>query len=126
MQSVMLSGKPLTFKMTEHSLPNVTLITLRYLLRDYSDALYCSYDFGGQAKEFFYWLLNRADRQDLEAAKSDWKFSKEEPEFRQAVNQASQIVGPVARTRNKGPRTNRTHEKGTRECYPQGPSQHFH
>ena len=39
--------------------------------KDYSDALYDSYRNGGKTKELFYWLLARADRQDLEAVKKE-------------------------------------------------------
>lgn len=41
----------------------------------YSDALYASYNQGGQAKLLFYWLLPRADHQDIEAVKRDFRFS---------------------------------------------------
>ena len=39
--------------------------------KDYSNALYNSYDYGGKTKELFHWLLARADRQDLETVKKD-------------------------------------------------------
>ena len=41
---------------------------------DYSIALYHSYEYGGQAKELFLWLLKRADHQDLEVVKKDKEF----------------------------------------------------
>lgn len=64
---------------------------------DYSNALYVSYNWGGQAKELFYWLLPRADRQDLEAVKRVRSFSNWPLEFQQAVNQVFQTVGIDAR-----------------------------
>lgn len=71
----------------------------------YSGALYASYHHGDQAKELFYWLLARADRQDLKAVKSDKKFSTRQLEFRQAVDQALQTVGSETRIGT-------THRKG--------------
>jgi hypothetical protein len=65
--------------------------------KDYSDALYSSYYHGGQDKELFHWLLARADSQDLETAQKNEYFSEQEPEFRQAVNQALEAVGPNTR-----------------------------
>ena len=65
--------------------------------KDYSDALYNSYHNGDQAKELFYWLLERADRQDLEAVKNDKDFLNDKSEFREAVNQALQTVSSKTR-----------------------------
>ena len=65
--------------------------------KDYSDALYDSYQNGDQTKELFYWLLARADRQDLETIKSDKYFSTHELEYQQAVDHALKTVGTETR-----------------------------
>jgi hypothetical protein len=55
---------------------------------DYSDALYDFYIYGCQTKELFYWLLARADCQDLWAVRINKRFSWMKSGFQQAVNQA--------------------------------------
>lgn len=75
-----------------------TLIAKRFFnhpaisTEDYSIALYNSYKWGDQAKELFYWLLARADRQDLVAVKDYHAFSGFQFKFRNAVNQALRVV----------------------------------
>ena len=54
--------------------------------KDYYDALYYSYDKKSQTNELFHWLLARAGRQDVDTAKSDEGFSKQEIGFQEAVN----------------------------------------
>ena len=61
----------------------------------YSEALHCSYKLS--TKELFYWLLTRADHQDLEVVKGDVHFSAQEPEFQQAVDKALRKVDPDPR-----------------------------
>jgi len=67
------------------------------LVHDYSAALYTSHQNGGQTKEHFHWLLRRADHQDLEAVKRDYFFSKQKPEFQEAVDHALRVVGTDTR-----------------------------
>ena len=52
---------------------------------DYSNALISLYNKGGLTNELFSWLLERADRRDLEAVSSEYKDREWEPEFRLAV-----------------------------------------
>lgn len=79
------------------------LYTMRFFdhpavsISHYSTALYESYERGDQAKKLFYWLLERADRRDLEAVKRYDVFYKKEPEFQQIVNQALLAVGSETR-----------------------------
>jgi hypothetical protein len=65
--------------------------------KDYSGALYSSYNNGNKTKELFYWLLANADRQDLEAVKKNDMFSTWKSEFQDAVNHALQVVGSERR-----------------------------
>ena len=97
MQSVRLSGQPLSYKDDRALLAKRFFDHPAISAKDYSDALYNSYEYGGQTKELFYWLLARADRQDLEAVKKDDEFSKHEPEFQQAVNDRWKAVGSETR-----------------------------
>jgi hypothetical protein len=64
---------------------------------NYSEALYDSDRWGDWRGKFFYWLLERADRQDLEAVRSDCRFPKMGFTFRRHVNNALRIVGPESR-----------------------------
>lgn len=55
----------------------------------YSIALYNSYMMEDQTKELFHWLLARADRRDLEDVMEPGNFSRQTPEYQDAVNKAS-------------------------------------
>jgi hypothetical protein len=64
---------------------------------DYSISLCNSYRCGDQVKEFFRWLLARADRRDLEVAKRSDAFFKMQPAFQKAVNDRRETVGSKTR-----------------------------
>lgn len=68
----------------------------------YADALHDSYKDECPANKPFKWLLDRADRQDLEAARRDKRFSERWQEFQNAVNRTVGIEsrhGPGHRER---------------------------
>jgi hypothetical protein len=65
---------------------------------NYSDALYNSYFKGGQNKELFHWLLERADRQDLEMVKGAHTFSSMDSKFQEVISVALQNVDSYTRS----------------------------
>lgn len=65
--------------------------------KSYSYALYRSYDSDDPKKEHFHWLLEKADRQDLEMAKKGDFFSKWSSEFRNAISNVLENVGTEGR-----------------------------
>ena len=65
--------------------------------KDYSDALDLSYKFEDPKKKLFYWLLARADGQDLGKVRGLYLFSSKPSEFQDAVNQILRMVGPEGR-----------------------------
>lgn len=83
---------------------NIALIVKRFFghpavtAEDYFYDLCWIYYFGGQAKELFYWLLARADHQDLVVTRENDQFSIKDPEFQEAVNYALQTVGDEVRS----------------------------
>ena len=60
---------------------------------EYTCALHNSYDRGGPEYDYFYWLLARADHDDLGEVRNDWAFS-EKPEFRDIIEAAMLNVRP--------------------------------
>ena len=54
----------------------------------YSTTLYESYELGNPPKRFFYWLLKRADLDDLKMVTQDNRFNAMSIEFRNAIKQA--------------------------------------
>lgn len=58
----------------------------------YSRVLYNVYAHSDPTKELFCWLLERADRQDLEEVKRDRRFYEKRPEFRKTVKDAQHKV----------------------------------
>ena len=65
--------------------------------KDYSLVLYRSYNRYKPKHELFYWLLARADLQDLEEVERDDEFSSRPSEFQAAINHAWSIVSLDAR-----------------------------
>ena len=63
---------------------------------NYSFALHNFYDNGGKAKQFFYWFLSRADRDDLYAVKKSYDLSGQNIGFQKIVNRILQAVNPEA------------------------------
>lgn len=64
----------------------------------YFSALLNSYRPKDRNEKLFYWLLERADRQDLEEFEKDKCFFKRMPlEFQEAMNRALQTVGTESR-----------------------------
>lgn len=68
---------------------------------DYSNALYHFYQSKDPKNELFYWLLARADRQDLERVKKECWFLSRPSEFQDAVNHAFNTVGTEVRIGKK-------------------------
>ena len=64
---------------------------------EYSSALYSVFDYQSLGGELFHWLLEKADRRDLEAVKINWKFTGMEFTFQDAVKQAETKVGAESR-----------------------------
>ena len=84
-----LSSGPPNAEMTEHSLLSVILIILLSLPKTILMLCTTLTSYGGKTKELFHWLLERADRQDLDAVKEIiQKFSGWAPEFQTAVEKA--------------------------------------
>ena len=64
---------------------------------DYSNALYYSYWSGGNTKEFFYWLLARADRQDLEDSSRKTKIFLSRTRVSRSCESCLETVGTESR-----------------------------
>ena len=64
---------------------------------NYSDVLYNVYGNSGKTKELFYWLLARADYQDLKVIKDDKRSPSTQLEFQKAVNDREKVVGSKTR-----------------------------
>ena len=58
---------------------------------EYSRALYNSYHHGGKTKQLFHWLLENADKQDLEIIKNNAGFYRGAFEFQEAVNKTAGV-----------------------------------
>lgn len=90
------------FKLSSSYRDNRALIAKRYFdhpaisAKNYSTALHKSYGYEDETNELFYWLLNRADHDDLEVAKVDDEIF-EEPVFEEAVEQVLKTVGSETR-----------------------------
>ena len=70
----------------------------------YAHALLDTHRFGESGKMRFYWLLERADRQDLENLKKLPVFPSRDREFQELVISALQNAGSYTRTKNTKPK----------------------